>query len=111
MSIIRSIALVNALAKLHNFCIDQRDNPLTSNPEDQHSLITNPNGYVPLEENEKCDITLQVQIIGGGHHFQDIDRRLHQNQTLREFPRQSLHDNVASSHLVRPRYHERNNTV
>ena len=111
MSIVRSIALVNAHAKLLEFCIDQRDNPLTSNPEDQHSLITNPNGYVPVEENENCDITLPVQIIGGGHHFQDINRRLRRNQLLRDFPRQRLHNKVANGHLVRPIYHKRNNPV
>ncbi len=74
LSITRSIALVNALAKLHNFCIDRRDNAVSISPCDQYNLLTNPNGYVPLEDDERTNIHLPAQIMGGSYHFDDVNR-------------------------------------
>ncbi len=72
--ITRSIALVSALAKLDNFCIDCRDNAVSISPCDRYNLLTNPNGYVPLEEDDECsNIHLPAQIMGGGYHFDHVN--------------------------------------
>ena len=105
ISIVRSIALVNALAKLHNFCIDNEDHALALSACDHHALVTNPCGYVPLEESVNCDVVLPNQILGGGHHFHDVDRRFRRNQGLQDLPRQRLHQKVINEHLVRPKNH------
>ena len=58
ISITISIALVNALAKLHNFCIDRRTVALPTSPSDHHALVTNLNGYINLEVQDNCEVTL-----------------------------------------------------
>lgn len=111
LSISRSIALVNALAKLHNFCIDCRDDTIATNPGDHHILLTNPHGYVNLEANDDNDAVLPVELIGGGHHFHDIDRSFRRNQGVRDLPRQRLHAIVANAHLIRPRPRGQSRTI
>ncbi len=103
ISVVRFIALVNAIAKLHNFCIDIEDKALALIPEDYHSLVTNPNGYVPLEENVFSGLVLPTQIMGGGHHFNDVDRGFCRGQALIDLSRQCLHNEVVNRHLIRPR--------
>ena len=103
ISMVRSIALVNALAKLHNFCIDCRDKVISISPCDHYNLVTNPNGYVPLEDDKSTGLTLPAQIVGGGHHFDDINRMFQQNQSTSDLPRQQLLAQVINAHVVRPR--------
>ncbi len=84
--IMRSIALVNALADLHNLCINRRDNAVSISPCDRYNMFTNPNGYVPLEDDECTNIHLPAQMMGGGYHFDDVNRGFRQNQMQRDLP-------------------------
>jgi len=102
-SIPRTIALVNALAKLHNFCIDCREDVTATAPGDHHALVTNPHGYITLDIQENSDVAVPTQLIGGGHHFDDIDRSLRRNLGTTDVPRQRLHAMVVNAHLSRPR--------
>jgi hypothetical protein len=68
----RSVALVVALAKLHNFCIDETDvASSTTAADDLHLSIS---GAVPLEMSTVAHMHLPRELIGGGHHFDDMDR-------------------------------------
>lgn len=75
---IKTVALVNALAKLHNYCIDWNDGrtktvccgDLTS--EDMAHISTPDIGYVSMENVEGCKVMLLLQLMNGGHHFDDI---------------------------------------
>ena len=76
VSIKRTVALVLALAKLHNYCIDQSDNSdltYVANDERLHEL----NGAVPLVATQDLQSTgnndvIPEQLMDGGHHFDDI---------------------------------------
>ncbi len=103
ISVFQSIALVNAIAKLHKFCIDNEDKAHALIPGDYHSLVTNPNGYVPLKENAFCDLLLPTQIMRGGHHFNGVDKGFCRGQALRDLPQQRLHNEAVNWHLIRPR--------
>ena len=84
------------------------DAALPLGPADHNALVTNPNGYVPLQETLDSDVLLPTEIMGAGHHFHDVDRGFRRNQTLRDLPRQLLHNKVVDSHLVRPSVREAN---
>jgi DDE superfamily endonuclease len=105
----KTVALVVALAKLHNFCIDRQDgNPPSPTPSDalRHEL----RGVVPLQPIEVSESTFDVtprQLLGGGHHFDDIGttgrttrQQCFNNQVL---PREILHSLVADAGLTRPK--------
>lgn len=102
----KTISLVSTLAKLHNFCIDMQEG--TSGlmvAQDYASLISNPDGYVPLVRTEESIPQLPLALLNGGNHFDDIPRDLPQRrmQNIPELPRQRLCEMVQEQHLVRPR--------
>jgi len=120
MSIRRNVALVNALAKLHNFCIDQKDTNsnkevMVNDPLDlqvgQNDIRNHADGFVDFEVvddrdsggfTENTGVALQVptDLMGGGHHMVDVPRD--RSMEPPSLPRQQLHDVVVLSHKVRP---------
>ena len=112
LSIPKIIALVNALSKLHNFCIDEKDGndnnkiPEHLNADNQH-MMNDSEGYVPMELNEVHGTLLPSALMDGGHHFADIPRhirRQHERQhNISELPWQRLLKQVIDSHLTRPK--------
>ena len=112
ISIQRTIALVNALAKLHNFCIDQNEmNSVESSIDDRFRIENNELGFVPLEETNNCDVAVPVQLLDGGNHLDDIsrlERRRHDRNTTQNhdglvLPREKLLGHVIDGHVARPR--------
>jgi hypothetical protein len=114
ISIKKVIALVNAMAKLHNFCIDQVDrsgeggNELEMDQptaQDRFNMMDGTTGYVDLE-----DDLVPRQLLESGHHFDDVprNRRVYRRPVGVEgvlsvnLPRKNLHDKVLESHKVRP---------
>lgn len=114
VSLKKAIALVVALAKLHNFCIDENEVHVPpSGAVDE--LRTEMQGGVPLETTittAGTQVLLPRQLIDGGLHFDDIDRqsrrrRVRQYQSRaaalhQQLPRDVLHDTVAEANLTRP---------
>ena len=117
VSIKKTVALVFALAKLHNYCIDQSDNSdLTYFANDKwlHEL----NGAGPLVPTRDSQSTgnnnvIPEQLMDGGHHFDDIGgiRRRYNRQRRYNYisrvngsplPRERLHSHIESIGLTRP---------
>ena len=78
VSLKKTIALVIALVKLHNFCIDENEaQALPSRALDE--LRTEMQGGVPLEATTSntggTRAVVPRQLIDGGRHFDDIDRQ------------------------------------
>ena len=100
----RTIALVNCLARLHNFCINEvkrtKDKELDEDalPTDIEHMMNGPEGYVPLVNDNSQDI------LDGGNHFDDCPRaaRLRQRVTNNELPRTALLILVIDSHKTHP---------
>ena len=75
----KTIAIVCALAKLHNFCIEQVDEECHEIPPEmgvdsvRHELL----GTVPLVLDDSHDQAVPVQLIGAGHHLDDYPRNNH----------------------------------
>ena len=103
----RSIAMVMALAKLHNFCINQSDEDvpeIAANDEVNLELA----GATPMEG----QVRLPIQLLNVGHHHDDDTRltlRQRQYQNARQavnlgsmLPRDRMHEQVADANLTRP---------
>ncbi len=78
ITIVQTVAIVNCLARLHNFCIDEADSLGEVSwveeqlPLDVENMINNPDGYVPLMMVDNHDyIAIPVEIMDAGHHFDD----------------------------------------
>jgi DDE superfamily endonuclease len=119
ISIQRVIALVNALAKLHNFCIEQQDEVeaggdqvIASSVVDAFSFMNDGEGFVDLEavgEEHETEFLVPTELLDAGNHFDEVprNRRIHLDATWSpsiadKLPRKALHDVVLASHKVRP---------
>jgi hypothetical protein len=72
-SIKKIIALVNALAKPHNFCINERDGtPDSILAIDHECLMHNEGGYIGMVSNDMHNFLVPEGIIYCNHHFQDV---------------------------------------
>jgi hypothetical protein len=81
ISVPKTISLVLALAKLHNYCIDEADaEPSTILAQDEQNITENENGSVLLiHDNQIAEVinvntTTPQDLIGGGDLFDDVPR-------------------------------------
>ena len=106
ISICRTTAMVMALCKLHNFCIDANDENIAQ-PTAQDTAQIHIEGGVPLDGR----IGQPTQLTDCGHHFEDTNRNFRRNterEALRnnddeQLPRDKLHDMVVQGGFVRPK--------
>ena len=113
ISLRKTIAMVLALAKIHNFCIDQTDtNILALTDADELRLLSNELGSVPLDDIEDSDETtdhrIPTQLIGAGEHFEDVPRGIREirrrSYSEIRLPRERLaEDYVQGNNYQRPR--------
>jgi DDE superfamily endonuclease len=116
VSVKKTVALVLALAKLHNYCIDNDvshcDVAFMSAADEWRNEM---NGAVPLVETQHSESNHDVaprQWLDGGHHFDDIGLTERYNRQRRynyisrtngiTLPRDRMHSFVASVGLTRP---------
>jgi hypothetical protein len=114
ITVAKTVALVLALAKLHNYCIDEeRDTTpdLSHTPNDEWNIELN--GGIPLVTATDNGDVIPEQLINGGHHFDDLggingryNRQRRYNYvseaTSVPLPRDQLHSYVASIGVTRP---------
>lgn len=112
----KTTAMVLALAKIHNYCIDKQDtNILPMTPADELRLVSNALGSVPLDDvigdgeaAMENRTGIPTQLIGAGDHFDDVPRevrdgRRRELQNVR-LPRERLaEDYVRENNYRRPR--------
>ena len=113
----KTVALVLALAKLHNYCIDAEDgnSDLTHTASDE--WLTEVNGGVPLvatgDPSSSHNDVVPEQLLDGGNHFDDIggvtgryNRQRRYNYVSENagvsLPRDQLHSYIASIGVTRP---------
>ncbi|KAL3787036.1 hypothetical protein ACHAWO_003669 [Cyclotella atomus] len=109
ISIAKTITLVLAFAKLHNFCIDAADE-VAANPllQAEHHMTTNESGSVPLVLNADAskilgrEVTTPEDLIGGGEHFDDVPRQFRRRQQD-DYHRTRLCIHVQDTFMTRPR--------
>ena len=75
ITIKKSVAMVNAMAKLHNFCIDCVDGTKTAEgllSKVMSNLMNSEFGFVELENVDGSEVDFPVQLMNAGHHFDDV---------------------------------------
>jgi hypothetical protein len=112
VSLKRAVALVIALAKLHNFCINEADGLRIPPVTEADDLAISLRGGVPLQMSAAAGMALPRQLLGGGHHFADMNRsarrvreseaRQHAQENNELLPRERLHNLVQAAKLSRP---------
>ena len=90
ITIVRTIALISCLARLHNFCIEH--------------MMNGPEGYVPLVNNNSHDVPTPKDILDGGNHFDNCPRAARGSQRVmnNELPRTVLLNLFIDSHKTCP---------
>jgi hypothetical protein len=104
--------LVHALAKLHNFCID--DNVLGDYTvpdvmqNDEDYMMMQDQGYISMNVNDTGE-RIPLSLVGGGHHLDDVTRSVRRNRSRVDDiiggvnqPRESLLLKVIESQKTRP---------
>jgi len=106
IGIVRIIALVNALAKLHNFCIKKNELISQELNVDTLHIINNEDGFVEMVSSREHGILLPRALMEPGHHFTDVPRNACRQQERANakvnLPRHQLLKQVIDSHLKRP---------
>jgi hypothetical protein len=120
ISIPRIVALVNCLARLHNFCISEterlgtyrRINLRQRLPIDVQYMMESSTGHVALERTEFGE-AIPVDLLNAVEPFVDVPFNLIRNHRLRNpedaMPRARLHCMIADNHYRRPRKNIRSN--
>ena len=105
ITVTRTIALVNTLARLHNFCLEELiPNQLEIDTE---NIINSEEGYVALEDSNEHRIQMPTTLMDAGHHFNDLPRIARHNHVVNttgeeDMPRKFLLDIVLNLHSRRP---------
>ena len=105
ISISRTISLVHVLAKLHNFCINEKLEPEgipNTTIDDEHYLMLQPDGYLTMDVNE-CGVSVPAGLMNCGHHREDMslaNRRQRLDDAELKLPRENLLFKVILSQKV-----------
>ena len=104
ISVTRVIALVNTLARLHNYCLGASILvPLDADIE--YMMNEHEDGYVAMDSSDDHGITMPTALMDVGHHFDEVPRNIRRNRSTKEevMPREILHDVVLNLHAQRPK--------
>ena len=103
------VALVMALAKLHNFCIGKSNVPERlprMYDRDRFHVMNADAGYVSLSNDDPQQNTpVPTALMHMGEHFDDVPDnvlRAHHRQSESELPRTVLFNMIADGHWQRP---------
>jgi hypothetical protein len=110
ISIKKTILLVNALARLHNFCINELPIDDQEIPEELNvdivNMMNDVEGYVSMDIVEGSEVRIPTALMDGGNHYNDISRNqrtMHERRNPdRKTPRYKLLQQVISKHMKRP---------
>lgn len=103
VSLFKTTRLVVALAKLHNFCIDENEIVTPHIPRDELNIRSSDSGSVPMEVRAGTRHEVPAQLIGAGHHFGDIPAHLRRSTRADRLPRDLMLEHVIRVGMTRPR--------
>lgn len=107
------VALVVALAKLHNFCIGESNIPEhlpRMHDKDRLHMMNSDGGYILLcNDDSQQNTPVPTELMHLGEHFDDVPsnilRSLHRQSTVNagnELPQTVLYQAIADGHWQRP---------
>ena len=108
ITIVRTIALVSCLARLHNFCINEVERTKELDEDalltDIEHMMNGPERYVPFVNDNSHGVPTPKDILDGGNHFDDCPRAARGSQRVmnNELPRTVLLNLFIDSHKTCP---------
>jgi len=107
LSVVKVVAIVNSLARLHNFGIGEVDTRKVPQVfvDDVRNINHNRSGHVDLTFGDnKCDVPVLVDLMHGGEHFMDVPRGyIHARQSPPDqLPRTNIFNLIVDGHWERP---------
>ena len=111
ITIKKTVLMVNAMAKLHNFCIDRMDGTNTAEgllSKDMSNLMNSELGYVELDNVDGSEVVFPVQLMNAGHHFDDVPEPQRRHRGVGDsidlsMPRTQLLHKVDESNMQPPK--------
>ena len=106
LSVIKVVALVVAVAKLHNFCIGESNIPERV-PQmldrDRLHVMNAEGGYVGLgNDDPQQDTLVPTDVMHLGEHFDDVPRNSRRSRPVSDLPRTRLYQMIVDGHWKRP---------
>lgn len=110
LSLTRIVAIVNTLARLHNYCISEADRnngreDLETLPLDLQYMMEDDCGYIEMTGTNH-EVPVPIELINSGDQspgIEDSEQRNHQRANPEHsLPRKKLHDIVRDSSYHRP---------
>jgi hypothetical protein len=110
LSIKKIILLVNVLARLHNFCINELPIDDQGIPEelnaDTVNMMNDNDGYVTMDTVKGREVRIPTALMHGGEHFHDFSRSKKKQHNRKHpddrTPRSLLLQRVVNSLMKRP---------
>ncbi len=106
----RIVALVNTLARLHNYFIDEADHLWV---KDNMYMMENENGFIKLQPSAVRGLSIPTDLLSSVKNFVDVSDTLlwqHQyNNPEERLPRFRLHATIADWHYQQPAANARKN--
>ncbi len=104
ISVTRVIALVNTLARLHNYCLGASI-LVQLDADIEYMLNKHEDGYVAMDSSDDHGITMPTALMDVGHHFDEVPWNIRRNWSTEEevMPREILHEVVLNLHAQRPK--------
>ena len=104
VTLTKTVALVLCLARLHIFCMDEKQSVEIMTAQDNVNIEEF--GAVPLEYDQTTGSLVPRQLLGAGAHFEGLNQAWRRRQ-LRgfhgiELPRERLHASIVDQNLQRP---------
>ena len=93
-------SIVNALAKLHNFCINEHDIPAQTLKEDMNHIINHDQGYIEMTSCDDETYVVPAEFMNACHNFHDAPRSIRRLNSIEgaPLPRTVIHDFIANGH-------------
>jgi DDE superfamily endonuclease len=103
VSLAKTMAMVMALAKIHNYCTDEVNLMLQSTVVDGFCNVNI--GAIPMVHLAQANMALPEGLLHAGHHFDNIGANSCRNRQTSsvQLPCNTMHDYVAPKGLLRPK--------
>ena len=80
---------------------------------DQEHMLTEDDGYIPMEHSNVHDIAMPMALMDVGHHFDDVPRSIRRRKIISDadLPRTKLYHKVCRMHARRPTTNSRTDNL
>jgi hypothetical protein len=106
ITVAKTTAIVIAMAKLHNYCIDEADVAENAVPRERYDIEMNGIPLLAADDVNDANVGVPRGLLDGGQHYGDIpvNARMQRVRAVPDslLPRTLLHQQIVDKSLTRP---------